>query len=1041
MRFLPITKGSWSSSLLLALLWTSSATRATAFSFASDHSFSSIQALDDTTSELNFSTNNRTDEVGWDKYSLFVKGQRILLYSGEFHTFRLPVPSLWPDILQKIKAAGLNAISVYLHWGLTNPTPGVVDFDSFRDLQPLYDAAREAGIWIVLRPGPYINAETTAGGIAHWVTTEVAGTLRTNATDYQAAWTPYIQAVIDKTIANQVTEGGPVIAIQIDNEYSQTGYGLAEYFQQLEDVYLNSSIVVPWTYNDPGEKDSFINGTGAVDIYGVDGYPQNACATPLTWRAYTTDYYDHHAKVNPNEPMYFPEWEGGYNGAWGPNAPGYDGCRLMTGPDYESVYYRSLWAANGKMINFYMVYGGTSWGGLPFPGVYTSYDYGAAIAENRDINTKYDELKLQAIFLRSSPEFYKTDWIGNSSTSAVTVSNPDAFAVKLMNPDTSSSYWIVRQNDSASTAITSFTMDILTSVGNLTIPQAVSNITLGGRQSKMILGDYSFGANSRVLYSTAQVMFAGQIGSRDVILLYGDSNQEHEASIYLQGTPTIQTNSSSIAFSSLAQDVNATNIALSEGIEGLVTLWDSDLQLVLYADYVTASTFWAPVIASGSTEEDPFARYWQFGTNTTVLVGGPHLVRNASISDSGSLDIRGDLNSSVTLTVIAPPTVSSVTWNSEPVGIDDRASAAVTSIGGFIGNLEMDSGRTKEIVAPVLENWRFADSLPEVLDGYDDGSWTVANRTTSNIPYPMNYGDGRILYQCDYQFCENIAIWRGHFNSTGMEASMNLSLNGGEAFAASVWVNDWFLKTSYGNSSDNKLIIDETDEVYTFSNGSLRAGEDNVVTVVIDNMGISESNNTNYMFKSPRGIRGFHLSEGEFSTWKVQGKVGGYNNFPDKHRGVLNEGGLFGERQGWHLPDFDTSTSSWSSRDLSSGLPDSQAGVGFFVTTFDLSLPDGYDVMLSFNFEDEGEPPYRALLFVNGWQMGKRVGNLGPQTKFPVHEGILDYNGTNTVAVALWAMEAVAISPNLSVTVDTVLQGGVGGVVANNPGWSPEGRV
>lgn len=93
----------------------------------------------------------------------------------------------------------------------TNPTPGVVDFDSFRDLQPLYDAAREAGVWIVLRPGPYINAETTAGGIAHWVTTEVAGTLRTNATDYQAAWTPYIKAVIDKTIANQVTEGGPVI--------------------------------------------------------------------------------------------------------------------------------------------------------------------------------------------------------------------------------------------------------------------------------------------------------------------------------------------------------------------------------------------------------------------------------------------------------------------------------------------------------------------------------------------------------------------------------------------------------------------------------------------------------------------------------------------------------------------------------------------------------------------------------------------------------------------------------------------------------------
>ena len=66
--------------------------------------------------------------------------------SGEFHTFRLPVPSLWPDILEKVKAAGLNAVSVYTHMGLINPAPGVVDFGGFRALQPLYDAAKAAGI-------------------------------------------------------------------------------------------------------------------------------------------------------------------------------------------------------------------------------------------------------------------------------------------------------------------------------------------------------------------------------------------------------------------------------------------------------------------------------------------------------------------------------------------------------------------------------------------------------------------------------------------------------------------------------------------------------------------------------------------------------------------------------------------------------------------------------------------------------------------------------------------------------------------------------
>ena len=97
-------------------------------------------------------------------------------------------------------------------------------------------------------------------------------------------------------------------------------------------------------------------------------------------------------------------------------------------------------------------------------------------------------------------------------------------------------------------------------------------------------------------------------------------------------------------------------------------------------------------------------------------------------------------------------------------------------------------------------------------------------------------------------------------------------------------------------------------------------------------------------------------------------------SFPDKTRGVMNEGGLFGERKGWHLPGFDTS--SWASRSLSSGLPNDSAGVGFFVTTFDLRVPDGFDVLMSFNF-DLTPAPYRALLFVNGWMMGKFVANLG----------------------------------------------------------------
>ncbi|KAJ3918285.1 galactose-binding domain-like protein, partial [Lentinula edodes] len=170
---------------------------------------------------------------------------------------------------------------------------------------------------------------------------------------------------------------------------------------------------------------------------------------------------------------------------------------------------------------------------------------------------------------------------------------------------------------------------------------------------------------------------------------------------------------------------------------------------------------------------------------------------------------------------------------------------------------------------------------------------------------------------------------------------------------------------------------------------------------------------------------------GNFTEWRVQGKVGGYVNYRDKVRGVLNEGGLFGERHGWHLPGFDTS--SWASRKLSTGNPSSEAGIGFFVASFNLSMPQGYDIPMSFTFSEPLGQPYRAYMFINGWMMGKRVANLGPQSKFPVHEGILDYHGKNTVAVALWSMTPNAtVALQLQLVIDGIFKGGVN-VAVNNP--------
>ncbi|KAG2088470.1 glycoside hydrolase family 35 protein [Suillus cothurnatus] len=957
-----------------------------------------------------FTGNGRTNDVLWDKYSLIIKGQRVFIHSGEFHTFRLPVPGLWLDILQKVKAAGFNAISVYCHMALINPSPGV--------------AARQIGIWIVLRPGPYINAETTAGGIAHWITSEVAGELRTNATDWHAAWQDYVQGIITETAPYQVTQGGPVI----DNEYSQSPATHAEYFHDLETAYLKSNIIVPLTANDPGEHRAWINGTGAVNIYGLDSYPQGFdCSHPDVWKPVVTNYHSYHESVNPGQLWYFAEFQGGSMDAWGPTAPGYDRCRILTGANFENVFNLNLWASNAKVINYYMLYGGTSWGALPFPGVYTSYDYGSAIAENRELTVKYPELKRQGLFLRSSPDFYKTDWVGNSTGGMVSVSNPAAFVTLLRNPDSAASFYIARQGKSTTTDVTTFKLNVTTSIGNFEVPRFTSGITLGGRQSKIIVTDYSFGSSSKVLYSTAQVLFAGQIGGRDVLFLYGDPTSESEASLTLNGTPRIQG-----AGVSLVSSNGVASVTFLPGIQGLITVWDSNEQLVLYSDTDTAGTFWSPEISANDPVE--FANYWQFGTNSSILVGGPYLVRNTTITGS-TLALCGDLNDSVQLTVIAPDDVKTVTWNGVPISADVAAASNLTIQGGFVAQLK-PSSTVHGFTPPALTNWRYADSLPEIRSGFSDANWTPANHTTTKIPFKPYYGDGRVLYGCDYEYCENIVLWRGHFNATENTKSVNLSINGGGAFAATVWVNDVFLNTSYGNSTNKRNVREETDDKFHFPLGSLLYEQENVITILQTEAILMLM--TILAEKSPRGVRGFMLNTGEFGEWKVQGKIGGYTNYLDKVRGVLNEGGLYGERMGWHLPGFDTS--SWVLRDLSEGLPNATAGVGFFVTTFDLSIPDGFDVPMSFVFDNTPQP-YRSQLYVNGWMMGKRVSNLGPQYRFPVQQGILDYNGTNTVAVALWAMEPTTVTPTLQLAIEGVYEGGVGGIKTNNPPWSPEGRT
>ncbi|KDQ25254.1 hypothetical protein PLEOSDRAFT_1084879 [Pleurotus ostreatus PC15] len=252
-----------------------------------------------------------------------------------------------------------------------------------------------------------------------------------------------------------------------------------------------------------------------------------------------------------------------------------------------------------------------------------------------------------------------------------------------------------------------------------------------------------------------------------------------------------------------------------------------------------------------------------------------------------------------------------------------------------------------------------------------------------------------------YGFHAGQWVWRGHFagNATGVQ----LSIQGGFSFGYSVFLNTHFLGSGQG-SSHSQDGVDILSPSFNFTQDQLHDG-DNVLTVIHDSTGMNQDYDINDEHKTPRGIRGYRLlgDNGiDFDTWKVAGNFGG-ENAPDTVRGPYNEGGWWFERAGAHLPGFDASLWNTSCTPYQGRLT---PGVTVYRTSFSLNIPHDADIPLAFDLELDNAQPHRVLIYVNGWQFGRFISSLGPQTSFPVPEGILNHRGNNEVLVSLWALNS-----------------------------------
>jgi beta-galactosidase GanA len=394
----------------------------------------------------------------------------------------------------------------------------VYDFTGVRDVGLFLRMTEEAGLYVIARPGPYINAETTGGGFPAWLK-EVPGRARSSAPGYTQAYQDWL-GHIDKIIAShQITRGGSVILYQAENEYAVNTD--AQYMTDIQSKARADGIDVPITTNDCCDAASWtstwVSGPGAVDLPGVDPYPQSFdCANPATtWGPWGTGIAE---RLREDTPVFAAEYQAGAIDGWG--GAGYAGCRELTGTDYMKFFYKSdLVLGGATMANYYMTFGGTSWGWLPAPdAVYTSYDYGAAITEDRQLTAKYDEFKRQGYFQRAmTPVLAKTD-----PAPAPASSNGAIQAAARANPDTGTQFVLLRHADTAATTAETATLDWTTPDGRYSVPVGIS-----GHDAKVLVAGYDTGGQ-RLVYSTSELMTdMATSGSapRDVAVLYGSAGR------------------------------------------------------------------------------------------------------------------------------------------------------------------------------------------------------------------------------------------------------------------------------------------------------------------------------------------------------------------------------------------------------------------------------------------------------------------------------------------------------------------------------------
>lgn len=312
----------------------------------------------------------------------YLNEKPFVVRAGAIHYFRVP-REYWRDRLEKLKACGLNTVETYVSWNLHEKHQGQYDFSDMLDIREFILLAKELGLYVIVRPGPYICAEFDCGGLPAYLYKDKNIKLRCYDEKYLGYVKTWFERLFKEFIDLQITSGGNIIAMQVENEYGSYGND-KEYIKAvktiMEDLGANCLLFTA----DGGNNDAYVSGGGVEGVYSAltFGSKVKTAFNCLEGRSF-----------GPKCCMEF--WDGWFQ---------YWDSEYQERPVEEIMKEMIDFLDNDISFNLYMFHGGTNFGFTPganlvkeYQPTVTSYDYGAPVGEYGNYTPFYMALRKELL--------------------------------------------------------------------------------------------------------------------------------------------------------------------------------------------------------------------------------------------------------------------------------------------------------------------------------------------------------------------------------------------------------------------------------------------------------------------------------------------------------------------------------------------------------------------------------------------------------------------------------------------------------------------